>query len=98
MNERELTAEVFRNRTYVYTWLCLLALTATTVAVAKLHLTNYAVAAAIGIATAKAGLVVTFFMHLRQEPWILKIMLFLVLAALVLIIALTFSDVWFRYR
>ena len=98
MGARELAAESFRNRTYVLIWLCLLALTATTVAVAKMHLTSFAVAAAIGIATAKASLVVTFFMHLRQEPWILKIMLFLVLAALTLIFALTFSDVWFRYR
>jgi cytochrome c oxidase subunit IV len=98
MSERELTAEVFRNRTYVIIWLCLLALTATTVAVAKMHLTHYAVAAAMGIATTKAGLVTIFFMHLRQEPLILKIMLFLVLAALALIIALTFSDVGLRYR
>jgi len=98
MNDMESNVEAIRSRKYVYTWLCLLTLTATTVAVAKMHLTQYAVAAAIGIATAKASLVVTFFMHLRQEPLILKIMLFVVLAALISIIVLTFSDVWFRYR
>jgi hypothetical protein len=37
-------------------------------------------------------------MHLKQEPWILKIMLFLALLALTLIVLLTFSDTWFRYR
>jgi len=94
----ELTIEVVKNRTYVVVWLCLLVLTATTVAVATLHLTNYAVVAAIGIATVKAALVVTFFMHLRHEPLILKVMLFLALCALTLIVLLTFSDVWFRYR
>jgi cytochrome c oxidase subunit 4 len=95
---KELTVEVVKNKTYVVVWLCLLVLTATTVAVATLHLTNYAVVAAIGIATVKAALVVTFFMHLRREPLILKVMLFLALCALTLIVLLTFSDVWFRYR
>ncbi len=96
MSGKELAAEVVKNRTYVFAWLCLLVLTVTTVTVARLHLTEYAVFAAIAIATIKAGLVVTFFMHLRHEPWILKIMLFLALFALTLIILLTFSDVLYR--
>ena len=98
MDEKELALKGAGNRTYVIIWLSLLALTATTVAVAKLRLTDYAVLAAIAIATVKATLVVTFFMHLKQEPWILKIMLFLALLALTLIVLLTFSDTWFRYR
>jgi cytochrome c oxidase subunit 4 len=98
MIEKEVAVFAVRNRTYVFVWLCLLALTATTVAVARLHLTHYAVFVAILIATAKSALVVTFFMHLRGEPWILKIMLFVALCALTLIVFLTFSDVWFRYR
>jgi len=97
MAEKELTFDVVRKRTYVFVWICLVILTATTVAVAKLHLTDYAVIVSIAIATAKAGLVVTFFMHLRHEPWILKIMLFVALCALTLIVMLTFSDTWFRY-
>jgi len=97
MNRKDSAFEMVRSRTYIFIWVCLLALTALTVAVAKLQLTGYAGAAAIAISTAKAGLVVTFFMHLRQEPWILKIMLFVVLLALVLIIGLTFSDVSFRH-
>lgn len=98
MDEQEPDVSVAKNRNYVFVWLCLLILTAITVAVARLHLTDFAVLAAICIATTKAGLVVTFFMHLRREPWILKIMLFVALAALTLIVLLTFSDVWFRYR
>jgi cytochrome c oxidase subunit 4 len=97
MSEKE-SAQVVDTRRYFFVWLCLLALTATTVAVATLHLTHYAVVAAIGIATVKASLVVSFFMHLRREPLILKVMLFLALSALTLIVLLTFSDVWFRYR
>ncbi len=98
MNEDESAAVAVRQRSYVVVWLCLLVLTATTVAVARLRLTDYAVLAAIFIATLKAGLVVNFFMHLKHEPWILKIMLFVALFALTLIVLLTFSDVWIRYR
>jgi cytochrome c oxidase subunit 4 len=98
MIEKESSVPAVRQKSYIIVWLCLLALTATTVAVARLHLTDYAVLAAILIATLKAGLVVTFFMHLRHEPWILKIMLFVALLALTLIVLLTFSDVWIRYR
>lgn len=98
MIEKESSVPAVRQKSYIVVWLCLLALTATTVAVARLHLTDYAVLAAILIATTKAALVVTFFMHLRHEPWILKIMLFVALLALTLIVLLTFSDVWIRYR
>ncbi len=98
MIEKEPSVQPVTHKNYIIVWLCLLALTATTVSVAKLHLTDYAVLAAIFIATTKAALVVTFFMHLRHEPWILKIMLFVALMALTLIVLLTFSDVWIRYR
>ncbi len=83
---------------YVFVWLCLVVLTATTVAVSRLAIPTYAVVIAILIATTKAGLVVTFFMHLRHEPLILKTMLAAALAALALIVLLTFADVWYRYR
>lgn len=85
-----------RPGTYVTVWLVLLVLTALTVTVARLHLTRFAVALAILIATMKGGLVLTYFMHLREEPWILKAMLFFALLSLALIIALTFADVLYR--
>lgn len=87
-----------RIKLHIFVWLCLLGLTAANVAVARLHLTDHPVATAVGIATVQASLALALLMHFRQEPWILKIMLFLVLAALLFIIALTFSDIWFRYR
>ena len=97
MDEKAPDIEMLSNKTYIIVWLCLLALTATTVAVAKLHLIKYAIIPAIAIATVKSGLVVNFFMHLKEEPWILKIMLFVALFALTLIILLTFADTWYRY-
>lgn len=96
MNERELSASVVKERVYVFVWLSLLSLTAATVAVARLHLTRYAVLVAIFIASAKSALVLTFFMHLKGEPLILKVMLFIALCALTLVVLLTFTDVWFR--
>ncbi len=97
MNKEAPAAAVVGNRTYINVWLCLLALTALTVTVAKLHLTEYPIIPAIAIATTKAWLVVNFFMQLREEPWVLKIMLFIAIFALTLIILLTFADTWFRY-
>ncbi len=96
MGEAELIPQKTKIGIYIVIWLCLLMLTAVTVAVARLHLLDYAVLAAITIATLKAGLVVVFFMHLRDEPWIVKGMLFVALGALALIILLTFTDVLFR--
>ena len=92
--ERHFT--VTRYRTYGYVWFSLIALTAVTVSVARLHMTRYAILIAILIATTKAGIVVTFFMHLKNEPFILKLMLFVALLAFTLIALLTFSDVWYR--
>ena len=93
---QETQVAVARYRIYVYAWLSLSALTALTVSVARLHLTTYAILIAILIATTKASVVVTFFMHLRKEPLILKLMLFVALLAFTLIALLTFSDVWYR--
>jgi cytochrome c oxidase subunit 4 len=96
MPEQELPFTEFKSRTYAVVWLCLLMLTAATVAVARFHWTEYPVFVPIAIATIKSGLVVTYFMHLKDEPWIVKVMLFLALLALALIILLTFTDVSFR--
>ena len=97
MTEKAPAIKMVSSKTYIIVWLCLLALTTATVSVAKLHLVKYAIIPAIAIATAKAGLVVNFFMHLKEEPWVLKIMLFVALFALTLIILLTFADTWYRY-
>lgn len=96
MAERETPLHITKNKTYISVWVSLLTLTAITVAVTRLHLTRYAIFVAILIATVKSGLVITYFMHLKYEPWILKVMLFIALLALTLIIALTFTDILYR--
>ncbi len=85
-------------RTYLFVWIALIALLAATIAIAKGQLfAQYSVLGSLFIATAKAALVLTFFMHLKYEPPFLKLMLFLALLALTAIIGLTFTDVWYRY-
>ena len=82
--------------TYVTVWAALLFFLGLTIVVAKVRLAPFGAAANLLIATIKAGLVLTFFMHLRSEGRFLKIMLGVALVALTLIIMLTFSDVLFR--
>jgi cytochrome c oxidase subunit 4 len=83
-------------RTYVYVWVALLLLLAATIYVARVNFTSFSVVINLFIATLKAGLVLAFFMHLKYEGRFLKGMLLLTLTALTCIIALTFSDVWYR--
>lgn len=83
-------------RTYVYVWIALLLLLAATIAVAKVEFTKYGVIVNLLIASVKAGLVLFFFMHLKDEKWLLKSMLLMVIATLTAVIALFFADVLFR--
>ncbi len=84
-------------RLFVAVWAGLLALTALTVAVARLRLLGGAsVPGSLAIASAKAALVLFFFMHLRHEPRFLKGMLLVAVSALAIILMLTFTDVWYR--
>ena len=83
-------------RVYVRVWAALVLLLAATIIVARVRFTSFSVVINLLISTAKASLVLFFFMHLRTEGRFLKIMLAVALGALTLIIILTFSDVWFR--
>ncbi len=81
---------------YSLVWAALMLLLAATIAVTKLDVSRYSVLLNLLISTVKAGLVLFFFMHLKYERWFLKTLLFMVLATLASVIALFFSDVWYR--
>ena len=81
---------------YLMVWLALLALTALTITAASLHFGAWSVVAAIVIATIKGTLVLFYFMHLRYEDRVFKIMLLLALFTLAIIMLLTFVDVLLR--
>ncbi|MRR17757.1 MAG: cytochrome-c oxidase [Deltaproteobacteria bacterium] len=84
-------------RTYVAVWLVLMGLLAATVAVARLNLlVQFSVLGSLGIASVKAGLVLLFFMHLKDEGLFLKIMLAMALFALTVLIGLLYADIWMR--
>lgn len=78
-------------------WAMLLVLLGLTIAVARLQLlSRYSIPAALLIASTKAGLVLIYFMHLKQEGRLLKGMLLVTVGLLAVLISLTFVDVWFR--
>ncbi len=97
MKDPSAETRIITTRIYAAVWLALLVLLAATIAVAKLQLlAQYSVLGSLTIATAKAGLVLAFFMHLKYEGRFLKGLLILALSALSLFIGLTFVDVWYR--
>lgn len=83
-------------RTYIVIWALLLVLTAATVALYRLHLGNAGALAALGIASLKAGLILLYFMNLRQEGRFLQGIFLIPVFLICLLIGFTFLDVWYR--
>lgn len=82
--------------TYILVWFGLLVLTAITVTVAGLNLGSLSVYGAIAIATIKSTLVVLFFMNIKYEDKVFKLMLGIAIFTLVVILAMTFADTMYR--
>ena len=95
MREQEQN-HIVRTKTYIAVWLCLLALTALTITAAHLRLGALGMLANLLIASSKASLVVWFFMHLKYEKVLLKVMILVPIVTLTIIIGLTFFDIWYR--
>lgn len=83
-------------KTFVFVWVALLVLTAITITAAGLHFGRFSVLSAIAIATIKAGLVLWFFMHLKYEARLFKLLLLVPIVTLAVIIGLTFVDIGYR--
>lgn len=81
---------------YILIWLTLLVFTGLTVAVAGVQLRFLAVVVALGIASVKSALVISYFMHLKYEDAFFKRIVLFIIAVLAVILVLTFSDVLFR--
>jgi len=82
--------------TYILIWLSLMVFTIVTVAVAGLNLAKLTVVVALFIATIKTSLVLLYFMHLKYERSVFKIMVLVTVITLGIFIGLTFFDVLFR--
>ena len=74
----------------------LLVLTTLTILFPWLNLTAFTALMALILASTKAGIVLTYFMHLKMEYILLKILVIMVLLIYISVILLTFSDYIFR--
>jgi cytochrome c oxidase subunit 4 len=83
-------------KTFVFVWITLLCLTALTIKAAQMQMGEWSMVANIAIASAKASLVLWFFMHLKYEKRLFKLLLFVPLLTISVIIGLTFFDIWYR--
>lgn len=83
---------VMRVRTYVFVFLALLAFTALTVAASYVDLGWANNAVAIGIALAKATLVVLFFMHVKENTRLVPAVIFSGLFMLAILLGNLLAD------
>jgi len=74
----------------------LIALTVLTVAITSIELGPYNTAAAMLIASVKASIVLLYFMHLKFDQKVYRIMVGIVLAIYVAVIVVTFFDYLYR--
>ena len=81
---------------YVLVWLGLLVLTGLTVAVAGINIGGFTIATALIIASVKAYLVLTIFMHLRNESKVFRVFVLVALFFLIISLILIFSDYSFQ--
>lgn len=83
-------------RIFVFVWIALLCLTGLTIKAAQMKMGEWSMVANIAIASAKASLVLWFFMHLKYEKRLFKLLLFVPIITISIIISLTFFDIWYR--
>jgi cytochrome c oxidase subunit IV len=76
--------------------LILLILTTLSILAIKMHLGAYTVALALILASVKVTIVLTYFMHLKFENLLLRLMVGFVFLLFAVVIAITFIDYYFR--
>jgi cytochrome c oxidase subunit 4 len=94
--EQKQASHIVRTRTFISIWIALLVLTAVTIGAAELQLGKLSMLANLLIASTKAGLVFWFFMHLKYERPLFKLLLLVPIGTITIIIGLTFFDIWYR--
>jgi cytochrome c oxidase subunit 4 len=81
---------------YILVWFGLMALTALTVVIAGMNIGRFTVVTALIIASFKAYLVLTIFMHLRSETKTFLVFVIVALLFLGISFVLLFSDYSFH--
>jgi cytochrome c oxidase subunit 4 len=87
---------IVNTKTYIFVWVVLLCLTGLTIKAAQMKMGEWSMVANIAIASMKASLVLWFFMHLKYEKRLFKLLIFVPLITISIIIGLTFFDIWYR--
>ena len=77
---------------FIRVWAALMALLVLTVASSFVHLHGFNAATNLAIAGAKAALVATFFMHLRDRPALVRMAAVIGVAWLMILIGLSLAD------
>jgi cytochrome c oxidase subunit 4 len=88
----EYVEHIVPKNVYLTVFGLLMLLTGATVAVAFVDLGNLNVFVALGVAVAKASLVVLFFMHVKYSPTITKLVVVAAIVWLGLLFGITMSD------
>ena len=83
-------------RTYFFILLGLLVLTTLTIAVTSVELGPLTVFTALLIASLKSFLVLTYFMHLKFDEKLFRIMVGMVIMVFIIVMVITFLDYSFR--
>lgn len=96
MTDQEKDHTLVKYTLYAKVWLALIVLTTITVSVSYLDMKKFTVFTIMLIATIKASLVILYFMHLRYEKPMYRVMILFVLLTYATFILLTFSDYSFR--
>jgi cytochrome c oxidase subunit 4 len=94
--EQKQASNIVVTKTFILVWIALLILTGLTIKAAQMRMGEWSMVANIAIASTKAGLVLWFFMHLKYEKRIFKLLLFVPIITISIIIGLTFFDIWYR--
>jgi cytochrome c oxidase subunit 4 len=94
----EVHAHIGTYRLYIAVFLALLACTALTVGIASIHLGKANLAVAVIIASIKAALVCTFFMHLKDDNKFNSLILISAVTFIGVFFALTLNDVAYREK
>jgi cytochrome c oxidase subunit IV len=83
---------------YFIVWIALLVFTAVTVWTGKMHLGTLALPLALTIATVKSLLVLTFFMHLKEDKGSNRLVVGLAFVFVLLLMGIVLTDVATRFK
>jgi cytochrome c oxidase subunit IV len=87
---------IVKYKTYFFVLLALLTFTTISVLITEIQLGKLAIVGALILATLKSSLVLWYFMHLKYENKILRVMVGLVLFIFIAVVIVTFLDYSFQ--